>query len=226
MPSHTFTRVGYWQESIDAIVALGAIARRDGVTGEELHSMDYRTYAYLQTAQDAKARTMVEALPEVAGRLSPNGALGAAPPSAAFYAIAAIPARYVLERGAWADAAALVPRPSAFPYAEALTHTARALGAAHTGGTAIVRASIVALQAITDTLTSQHEAYWAEQTDIERRVATAWLAFAEGRRSDVVAGMRAVADIEDGTEGGRHAGPPHRRELLSHAAAVISRPAL
>ena len=73
MPSHTFTRVGYWQESIDANVASGAVARRDGVVGEELHAMDYRTYAYLQTAQDAKARAMIDALPEVAGRFNPNG---------------------------------------------------------------------------------------------------------------------------------------------------------
>ena len=83
MPSHTFTRVGYWQESIDANIASGAVARRDGVVGEELHSMDYRTYAYLQTAQDAKARAMVDALPEVAGRFNPNGPASAAPNSAA-----------------------------------------------------------------------------------------------------------------------------------------------
>jgi len=110
MPSHTFTRLGYWQESIDANIASGDVARRDGVVGEELHSMDYRTYAYLQTGQDAKARAMVEALPEVAGRFNPNGPASAAPNSAALFAIAAIPARYALERGAWTEAAGLESR--------------------------------------------------------------------------------------------------------------------
>ena len=200
MPSHTFTRVGYWQESIDANVASGAVARRDGVVGEELHSMDYRTYAYLQTAQDAKARAMVDALPEVAGRFNPNGPASAAPNSAAIFAIAAIPARYAIERGAWAEAAALEPRPSSYPYTEALTHMARALGAAHTGNTATIKASIDALQRITDTLTAQKETYWAEQTEIQRREAAAWLALAEGRKADAVAGVRAAAEMEDRTE--------------------------
>ena len=81
MPSHTFTRLGYWQESIDANVASGEIARRDGVVGEELHTMDYRTYAYLQTAQDAKARAMVEALSGVAARFNPSSPLKAVPTS-------------------------------------------------------------------------------------------------------------------------------------------------
>jgi hypothetical protein len=200
MPSHTFTRVGYWQESIDANVASGAVAKRDGVVGEELHSMDYRTYAYLQTAQDAKARAMVDALPEVAGRFNPNGPSSAAPNSAAYFAIAAIPARYALERGAWAEAVALEARPSSYPYTEALTYMARAVGAAHTGNAAVIKASIDALQRISETLTAQKEMYWAEQTEIQRREATAWLAMAEGRTAEAVAAMRAVALMEDRTE--------------------------
>src|SRR5262245_11909095 len=160
MPSHTFTRVGYWQESIDANIASGEVARRDGVVGEELHAMDYRTYAYLQTGQDAKARTMVDALPEVAGRFNPSGPSGAAPAFAAIFAIAAIPARYALERGAWAEAAALTPRASAYVYADALTYTARAIGAARTKNVATVKESIDALQRFTETLKGQNEAYW------------------------------------------------------------------
>jgi tetratricopeptide (TPR) repeat protein len=227
MPSHTFTRVGYWQESIDANVASGAVARRDGVVGEELHSMDYRTYAYLQTAQDAKARAMVDALPEVAGRFNPNGPASAAPNSAAFFAIAAIPARYALERGAWAEAVALEPRPTSYPYTEALTYTARALGAAHTGNPAVIKASIDALQRISETLTAQKEGYWAEQTDIQRREATAWLAMAEGRTAEAVAAMRAVAALEDRTEKSAVTPGPlaPARELLGEMLLQLNQPA-
>jgi hypothetical protein len=227
MPSHTFTRLGYWQESIDANVASGAVARRDGVVGEELHSMDYRTYAYLQTAQDAKARAMIDALPEVAGRFNPNGPASAAPNSAAFFAMAAIPARYALERGAWAEAAALEPRASSYPYTEALTYVARALGAAHTGDTATIKASVAALQRITDTLASQKETYWAEQTAIQRREASAWLALAEGRKAEAVAELRAAAEMEDRSEKSAVTPGPlaPARELLGQMLLQLAQPA-
>ena len=227
MPSHTFTRVGYWQESIDANVASGTVARRDGVVGEELHSMDYRTYAYLQTAQDEQARAMVDALPEVAGRFKPDGPASAAPNSAALFAIAAIPARYAIERGAWAEAAALEPRPSGYPYTEALTHMARAIGAAHTGDAARIKASIAALQRITDALTAQHETYWAEQTGIQRGEASAWLALTEGRAADAVAGMRDAAAREDRTEKSAVTPGPlaPARELLGEMLLQLNQPA-
>jgi hypothetical protein len=227
MPSHTFTRLGYWQESIDANVASGAVAKRDGVVGEELHAMDYRTYAYLQTGQDAKARALVEALPEVAARFDPNGPASAAPNSAVFFAVAAIPARYALERGAWAEAANLEVRPSSYPYAQALTHMARALGAAHTGNKALLKASIDALQQITGALEAQKEAYWAGQTEIQRRVATAWLALAEGRQDDAVAGLRTAAAMEDGTEKAAVTPGPlaPARELLGEMLLQLNRPA-
>ena len=227
MPSHTFTRVGYWQESIDANVASGAVARRDGVVGEELHSMDYRTYAYLQTAQDAKARAMIDALPEVAARFNPNGPASAAPNSAAFFAMAAMPARYAVERGAWADAAALEPRPSSYPYTEALTYVARALGAAHTGNAATIKASIDALQRITETLTAQHETYWAEQTAIQRREAGAWLALVEGRKAEALTELRAAAEMEDRTEKSAVTPGPlaPARELLGQMLLQLAQPA-
>jgi tetratricopeptide (TPR) repeat protein len=227
MPSHTFTRVGYWQESIDANVASGAVARRDGVVGEELHSMDYRTYAYLQTAQDAKARAMIDALPEVAGRFNPNGPASAAPSSAAFFAMAAMPARYAVERGAWAEAAALEPRTSSYPYTEALTYVARALGAAHTGNAAIIKASIDALQRITDALSAQRETYWAEQTAIQRREAGAWLALVEGRKAEALAELRAAAEMEDRTEKSAVTPGPlaPARELLGQMLLQLAQPA-
>jgi tetratricopeptide (TPR) repeat protein len=227
MPSHTFTRLGYWQESIDANFASGEVARREGAVGEELHTMDYRTYAFLQTGQDGRARGMVDALPEVVGRFNPNGTPSATPNSAAYFAMAALPARYALERGAWADAANLTLRQSTFPYTEALTHLARALGAAHTGNTALIKTSIDALQEITGTLKAQNEGYWAEQTEIQRREATAWLALAEGRKADAVAEMRAAADLEDGTEKAAVTPGPlaPARELLGEMLLQLNQPA-
>ena len=93
MPSHTFTRVGFWQESIDANLASAAAARKDNATAEELHALDYQAYAYLQTAQDAAARRTLDAIGELAAKIQTAGAGNAAPPTAGYYALAAIPAR-------------------------------------------------------------------------------------------------------------------------------------
>ena len=133
MPSHTFTRVGYWQESIDTNIASAASAKRDGATAEELHATDYQTYAYLQTAQDARGRRAARRAAGDRRRASiRRRSAAAAPRSAGFFALAAIPARYALERGAWAEAVDARRRSRArFPYTEAMTYFARALGAAH-----------------------------------------------------------------------------------------------
>ena len=200
MPSHTFTRVGMWQQSIETNIASAAAARQQRVTGEELHATDYQMYAYLQTAQDADARRLLEALPEIASRFDPSAPSGAAPPAAAYYAIAAIPARWALERGAWAEAARLELRPSGLPYADALTEFARALGAARTGDVAGARAAIERLEALRVRESGMNEPYWTEQIEIQRRSASAWLAFAEGRTSEAIAEMRAAAEAEGRTE--------------------------
>lgn len=227
MPSHTFTRLGYWQESIETNIASGTIAKREGSVAEELHAMDYRAYAYLQTAQDDAARDMVNALPEVAARFDPEAVGSAAPGSAGIFALAAIPARYALERGAWAEAAALEPHPSKFPYTEALTHFARAIGAARIGDATAVRASIAALQAIQQQLAQANETYWAGQTEIQRRAATAWLAFAERREVDALAEIRAAATLEDGTEKSAVTPGPlaPARELLGEMLLELKDPA-
>ena len=130
MPSHTFTRLGYWQDSIDTNIASAAAAKRDGAVAEELHATDYMTYAYLQTGQDAAAKRLLDALPEIAARLDPDAVASAAPGVAGVFALAAIPARWALERGDWASAAKLEARPSPFPHTEAMTYFARAIGAA------------------------------------------------------------------------------------------------
>jgi tetratricopeptide (TPR) repeat protein len=227
MPSHTFTRVGSWQESIDTNIASGTVARREGSVAEELHTMDYRAYAYLQTGQDAAARGILDALPEVKTRFNPDAIGSAAPGSAGVFALAAIPARYALERGAWAEAAKLVPQPSRYPYADALTYFAKALGAAHTGDTVAARSAIAALATIKDRLAGQKELYWAEQAEIQRRAAAAWLALAEGNTSDAYVGMRAAAALEDGTEKAAVTPGPlaPARELVGEMLLQMHRPA-
>ena len=130
MPSHTFTRVGYWTESVETNIKSEQSALQQNVVGEALHAMDYQAYAYLQLAQDRKAKAVLDRMPAVAAKLDLNAMGGAAPPVAGIYARNAIAARYALERGAWAEAAALPAHASPFPQADAITHYARALGAA------------------------------------------------------------------------------------------------
>jgi tetratricopeptide (TPR) repeat protein len=226
MPSHTWTRVGDWQHSIDANVAAGAAARREGSTAEELHTLDYRTYAYLQLGQDRAARRILDSLQFIAPRLDPNATGGAAPPAAGYFAIAAIPARYALERGAWAEAARLEPRPSPVPFANALTWFARALGASRTGDTVAAQAAIASLQGIRDRLLQAKEAYWSEQVEIQRQAAVAWLGFAMGRQDEALAGMRAAADREDATEKNAITPGPlaPARELLGEMLLQVGQP--
>jgi hypothetical protein len=226
MPSHTFTRVGDWQASIDANIASAEAARRDRSTAEELHAYDYQMYAYLQTAQDRAARTLLDGLPVVAARFDPDAIGGAAPGSAGVFALAAIPARFALERQAWTEAVALEPHASKFPYAEAMTYFARALGAAHGTDAAAGRAAVASLESIRARLAQSGEAYWAEQVEIQRRGANAWVTFAEGRSDEALAEMRAAAAREDATEKSAVTPGPlvPARELLGDLLVAMSRP--
>ncbi len=201
MPSHTFTRVGAWQESIDTNILSAESARKAGARGEQLHAMDYMTYAYLQSGQDNAVQTLMKGIPEVAAQFDPNVVAGAAPGSAGVFALAAIPARWVLEHRDWKAAAAMKPSaPSRYPYTEAITYFARALGAAHTGALDDARASIAALDGISKQLAAANEAYWAEQVAIQRDGASAFLALAGGKADDALSLMKATALREDATE--------------------------
>ena len=200
MPSHTFTRVGMWEESVntnlrsrDAAVATGSIA-------EALHAADYAVYAYLQLGREAEAKAIVDGLPALAARFDPNAITGAAPGSAGVFALASIPARWVLERRSWAEAAALEPKASAFPYTDAITYFARALGASRTGDHARAKAAVDSLAALRQRLSSQNETYWGEQVAIQHLAAQAWLDLAEGRRTEALSRMREAATREDATE--------------------------
>ena len=197
MPSHTFTRVGYWKESIETNRRSAEAARKSNGAGEELHALDYQTYAYLQIAQDKAAKAVVEHALAVVG--GPEGAAAGAAGAGA-YAMAAIPARYALERGAWAEAAALPARPSNTAYVEAISCFARAVGAARSGNPAAATADIDRLAALRDKLRDAKDAYWTEQVDIQRRVALAWQIFAQGRKDEAIAQLDAAADAEDATD--------------------------
>jgi hypothetical protein len=226
MPSHTFTRVGFWKASIETNLASAAAARKDKAVSEELHALDYQTYAYLQTAQDRAALRNVERAARVL-EIPAAGAGNAAPPTAGYYALAAMPARFALEREAWAEAAALTPHPSPFHWPDAVTRFARAIGAARRGNVAAARQDIEKLAAIRDTLEAANDAYWTDQVEIQRRGALAWVTLAEGRQDEALALMRETATQEDATEKAAITPGPIKpaRELLGDMLMQMNRPA-
>ena len=154
--------------------------------------MDYLVYAYLQLGQDAKAQAVIEEM---------NGISGFAETFIAGpYALAASPARYALERGDWSRAADLQVRPSPLAHVQAITHFARAIGAARSGKPDAVRADIAKLAELRDKLRAAKDAYWSEQVDIQWQVANAWLLYAEGKFDEALSAMSAAAVAEDKTD--------------------------
>jgi tetratricopeptide (TPR) repeat protein len=201
MPSHTFTRVGAWQDSVASNIKSEQESLRLNVIGEALHAMDYQAYAYLQMAQDQRAKALLERVKDVALKLDgPNVVQGAAPPMAGPYARNAVTARYALERAAWREAAGVTPVASAFPNADAILHFARAIGLARSGQPGAAAGDVEKLAALRDALKAAKDEYWAEQVDIQRQVAAAWIAFASGRGDEAMRMMRAAADQEDATD--------------------------
>jgi hypothetical protein len=226
MPSHTFTRLGYWQESIDTNILSAAAARKTGSIYEELHALDYQAYAYLQSGQDAAAAKLVQTAAEIGTRRNANAVTGAAPPTAGMYALAAIPARYALERGDWAAASRLDAPATQVAYADAMTWFARAIGAARSKDVATAKGAVDELQKAIDRLTKDNEAYWAEQVTIQKLAGSAWVALAEGRQADALAAMREAADREDKTEKAAVTPGPlaPARELLGEMLLELKRP--
>jgi tetratricopeptide (TPR) repeat protein len=192
MPSHIFTRVGYWQESIASNSASARAAKAGKEPHDQLHAMDYLVYAYLQVAQDKAARAVMDEMVALTG-YNPNVRTGP-------YAVAAGQARYMIERGDWSGAAGLQVQPSRFAYVDAVTHFARALGAARSGNLDAARSDIAKLAELRDKLQQAKDDYWTEQVDIQRQIATAWLLNAENKQADALSAMSAAADLEDKTE--------------------------
>ena len=194
MPSHTFTRLGYWQESIDTNIKAADAAIAAGSPPEALHAMDYMIYGYLQTGQDAAAREVVGRMNEIRDGIDAGSGYGVA----GFYAVAAIQARYTLERSDWEAAANLDVLRTATPFVDAIVYFARAMGAARSGDPTRARDDMAQLGRARDTLGGN--SYWATKVDIHREVAEAWIAFAEGTVDQALALMRRAADREDQTE--------------------------
>lgn len=228
MPSHTFTRTGNWQESIESNIAAAAAARREGQAAEELHASDYEVYAYLQTGQDKAAQQILDSLPEIASRFDPKLVVsGAAGPSAAYFALAAIPARYALERQQWKQAEQLTARETPFPYTEAMTCFARGLGAAHLERAQAARESAAELKRIRERLLKAGENYWAQQVEIQELEIEAWAALAEGKKEEALQRMKAAAELEDKTEKSAVTPGPlaPARELLGDMLLEMNQPA-
>jgi hypothetical protein len=228
MPSHTFTRTGYWQESIDSNVAAAGAARRQGQTAEELHASDYEIYADLQSGQDDDAQRIVNSLPEIASRFDPTAVLnGAGGPAVGYFALAAIPARNALERQDWKAATQLPVKETAFAHTEAITWFARGLGAARLGQADNANAAAEALERIRQRLLQATENYWALQVEIQRTAVSAWAALAAGKNEEGLRLMTSAADLEDTTEKSAVTPGPlaPARELLGDMLLELNDPA-
>ncbi len=224
MPSHIFTRLGLWQESIDSNLSSAAAAQKFNAPGNELHAKDYAIYAYLQGGRDREAKKMLETFPPPRPD-DPQYFNG-------LYATGTTPARYAVERHRWTEAAGLTVPPNMFPggrysWTEANIHFARCLGAAHLGDTDAARKELQQLASLRDTLTQVNDKYWADQLQIQWETGAAWLALAEGKQQEALQQMRQAADHEDRTD--KHNVTPGvilpARELLGEMLLQMKQPA-
>jgi tetratricopeptide (TPR) repeat protein len=231
MPSHIFTRLGYWQESIDTNRASAESARAElreakleAGSYNALHAWDYMVYAALQLNKDREARALLDEVRRI-DRVDVEH-------FAAAFAFAAMPARYALERRQWAEATELTLHPptlswSKFPQAESLVWFARGLGGARGGNLAVAREALARLEALRDAMAAARNTYWAEQAEIQRLAVAGWIARAEGRPEEAVAVLRQAADREDATE--KHPVTPGpiqpAREMLAELLLETGKPA-
>jgi tetratricopeptide (TPR) repeat protein len=201
MPSHIFTRLGMWDESItanqasaEASRAYAAMRHRDATEAEELHALDYMAYSYLQEARDTEAKKIVDVAAKVR-KTNPELEFSAA------YALAAIPTRYTFERNDWAAAANLpipnLPHWSSFPFMEALIEYGHALGRAHTGDLDGARKAIARMQQLRDATKDPKFDYFKSHLDLQMQAASAWVAAAEGKQNEAIDTLRRAADSED-----------------------------
>jgi len=219
MPSHIFTRLGLWEDSVSSNLAAAAAARKHGDAGEEFHALDYLVYAYLQLGRNDEAEKVRDHLPADAD----------AKGSSAFkinFAKAAIRARCAVEQQHWTEAENLVAEPGVQPQVAAISHWAAALGAAHTGNLPAAKQHAEQVRRLSVELKEQGEAYWAQQAAIQGEEAEAWVAFAEGRTYDALRLLRMAADHEDAAE--KHSVTPGAvlpaRELLGDLLIEMHEP--
>jgi hypothetical protein len=215
MPSHIFTRLGYWDESIETN-RRSAAAEPD--SNAAVHPNDYMVYAYLQQGRDADAWRVIARSRETTNRYY-GGLLG--------YNGVAMPARYALERSAWKEAANVPLVSKAAAFVEAVPRFARAVGAARSGNPAQANEEIAALAVLRDSLKARNDAYWATIVEAQRLAASAWVARAEGKNDDAVRLARQAAELEETVE--KHPVTPGpllpARELEGDLLMELGRPA-
>jgi tetratricopeptide (TPR) repeat protein len=208
MPSHIFTRVGAWQDSVVLNRRSADVAKKDGSQVDAYHAADYMVYAQLQLGRDQAARKTLEEFGSAGGNRLPQ--------FPGPYAAVAMPARLALERGDWAAASQLPMQGTAFPHVEAITAFARALGAARKGDTAAAEQDAARLEALHKALLAANNSYWATEVEVQRIIVAAWIAQARGQNEEALRLMRGAADMEDRSE--KHIVTPGRlapaRELL------------
>jgi tetratricopeptide (TPR) repeat protein len=219
MPSHIFTRVGAWEESVATNLRSAEAARKGGEPNEAYHASDYAVYAYLQLGRDRDAKRMME---EVLKVTDYNPAQRTAP-----YAMAAMQARYAMERGAWKEAMNLQVKPSKMPNVDAMTYSARAIGASRSGDVAAAQKDAEELARLHKALQEAKDNYWATEVEVMRLTAAGWIAFAQGNADNALKFMRAAADLEDKNE--KSIVTPGRvipaRELLGDMLLELKQPA-
>jgi tetratricopeptide (TPR) repeat protein len=192
MPSHIFTRLGLWDDSIASNLAARDAARQQGDVGEELHAMDYLVYAYLQSGRDTDAAHVIQQLTNMSKLNAGEFKVG--------YASTAMPVRYAVERSKWADAASIAPPTGVPPQVVAIAVWARGVGLARSGRAAEARPEIEKLRQLEAQLRSSANDYWATQVSIMLREVMAWSAQADGKPDEAVTLMREAADEEDAIE--------------------------
>jgi tetratricopeptide (TPR) repeat protein len=215
MPAHTYSMLGLWAQSVESNTKSREAAQEQaarlwpGATHFAVpHHLDFIEYALLQMGQEQRAK-------QVRDDNSAIKKLGLEI-MASYTALAAVPARFALERQAWKEAAVLEPRGSQFPQAEAITYFARAIGAARRGDLAAADRELVKLKELRATLEKANQSYWAEQVEIQMLAVAAWIAHANGQKDEALKFMRAAADLEDNST--KHIAMENRlypmRELL------------
>jgi hypothetical protein len=218
MPSHIFTRVGAWEDSLATNLRSEKNARDNKSSPDMLHALDYQVYAALQLARDAEARGALERIRALPASGEQRGS---------FYAKAAAPARYALERGDWKLAAALEPVQNAFAFTTAMTYYARGYGAARLGDAAGAEREAGELERIRKELEARKDKYWSTEVEVQRLTVLAWSAWAKGEREAALAGMRKAAELEASSE--KAPVSPGRilpaREVLGELLLEANRPA-
>ncbi|MFT3790023.1 MAG: hypothetical protein QM741_02895 [Rudaea sp.] len=230
MPSHIFTRLGMWDDSVSSNLASAQASRayaaqrgRTATESEELHALDYLAYSYLQEGRDADARAVLDRIANVKETFPPLEFAGV-------YSLAAVPVRYALEREAWREAATAPIPPRAqwarYPFTEAMFEYAHALGRIHTGDLAGARTAIERMRALREATTDVKFDYFRRHLDVQAQAAEAWLAHAEGHDAQALAQLEAGADTEDAL--GKHPVSPGAlmplREQLGALLLELKRP--